>query len=508
MAETKTYDLIVVGAGMAGIIAAARIAEKGINPRTGDRLKIALIEAGPHVYTGKFQHGVGNPIHRKLAPQMLWEEFTFAGKWPWPFGLKVVGGCSVHWGAHAHVPFDVDYENWSAMGIDWNKQTMKESVDDVVEMFNLRPDPEEAWTPGEHLFHDAAVAQGYKVQGVLSPRKNCIYCGFHNEGHACKYDAKANSVWYLPTALANGVELIPDAEVKKVLIEKAGAGGIVKGVIYQRNGETVEARSDKVMVSCGTWGTPLLLAKSGYGPKDELGGALIVENANVGHNLDGDTSSKVSAIFEQPIKEAGRGTNGSICFLVPDENYKDGTGTMRISTADFSYISYPNVTAVNEFSPSFGKAHLDYMKKVTSRYASITVLFNRPPLNVKGRVDLKNGAHIYPGDPYIDRRMQMGKEIAIELLKKMGAAQISKRFPATFKGQGGGHANGSCRAGADRSNSVIDAKFESHDVKGLFVADASSYPRASINAGSFAAIMGAFSARKIVANYFTRGAGG
>ncbi|MBI2817036.1 MAG: GMC family oxidoreductase [Acidobacteria bacterium] len=506
MAEVKNYDLVIVGAGMAGIIAAARIAEKGINPRTGDRLRIALIEAGPHIYTGKFRSGYGDPVHRRLAPQVLWEEFANVPKWPWPFGLKVVGGCSVHWGAHCHVPFDEDYENWCALGNDWTRENMKEAVEDVVEMFNLRADPEEAYTPGEKLFRETAQSMGYKVQPVLSPRKNCIYCGFHNEGHACKYDAKSNSVWYLPIALENGVELIHDAEVKKVIIEKAGAGGVVKGVVYQKNGETNEARAENVMVACGSWGTPVLLAKSGYGPKDELGAALIVENANVGHNLDGDTSSKVSVMFSQPIKEAGRGTNGSICFLVHDGNYKDGTGTLRISTAEMSYINYPHIMAMSEFAPAFGKAHTDFMRRVTTQHGAITVLFNRPPTHIKGRVDLKTGAHIYPGDPYIDKRMQEGKEITIELLKKMGAEKISNRFPATFKGRGGGHTNGTCRAGSDRANSVINQNFESHEVKGLFVVDASSYPRASINSGSFAAIMGAFGARRIVANHFSRGA--
>jgi hypothetical protein len=39
------------------------------------------------------------------------------------------------------------------------------------------------------------------------------------------------------------------------------------------------------------------------------------------------------------------------------------------------------------------------------------------------------------------------------------------------------------------------------------VVDASSYPRASVNSGLFAAIMGAFGARRIVATHFSRGAG-
>jgi flavin-dependent dehydrogenase len=41
--EAKNYDLLIVGAGMAGSILAARIAEKGVHPGTGDRLKVGLL---------------------------------------------------------------------------------------------------------------------------------------------------------------------------------------------------------------------------------------------------------------------------------------------------------------------------------------------------------------------------------------------------------------------------------------------------------------------------------
>jgi succinate dehydrogenase/fumarate reductase flavoprotein subunit len=43
MMQDQNYDLIIVGAGMAGCILAARIAENGINPRNGEPLRIALL---------------------------------------------------------------------------------------------------------------------------------------------------------------------------------------------------------------------------------------------------------------------------------------------------------------------------------------------------------------------------------------------------------------------------------------------------------------------------------
>ena len=42
----KTYDVAIVGAGFSGPILAAKIAEQGVNPRNGNKLRVALVEAG------------------------------------------------------------------------------------------------------------------------------------------------------------------------------------------------------------------------------------------------------------------------------------------------------------------------------------------------------------------------------------------------------------------------------------------------------------------------------
>ncbi|MCZ6484836.1 MAG: GMC family oxidoreductase N-terminal domain-containing protein [Acidobacteria bacterium] len=503
----KEYDLIVVGAGTAGIIAAARIAEAGINPTTGDKLRIGLIDAGAQLFEGERRAGYGHPNRRRLMPQISWEEFEMIDSFSWGFGPKMVGGSSVWWGGHAVLPVDLDYENWSSeMGIDWTRENMKEAVDDVVEMYHFHAAPEEAWSKGDKLFRSAAIDMGYDAKGMPSPRKNCIFCGFIGSGHGCKYDAKGTSLWYLPIAEANGVELIDKAEVEQVIIEKRGAGGFVKGVYYRKDGQIQEARAEKIVMSCGYAGTPVVLAKSGYGPRDELGSKLIVENNNVGRNLDGDTTYRIGVVFDEAIKEAGRGTTGSMYFLDEDPDYQDGSGVLKIWSTDLDKITYPHTAALSEFAPAFGHAHMDFMRTAISRLGTIGVSVNRPPTHIKGRLNLQTGARTYPGDPYIDRRMNEAREIALELAKRIGSQEISPRFPATFRGRGGGHTNGTCRAGSDRRNSVINQNFESHEVEGLFVVDAGSYPRAGIYSGFYAALMGAFGARRIVANNFSRGA--
>jgi len=54
MAESS-YDLAIVGAGLAGGVLAGAISQHGVNPRTGEPLRIALLELGPYFKgTGKF----------------------------------------------------------------------------------------------------------------------------------------------------------------------------------------------------------------------------------------------------------------------------------------------------------------------------------------------------------------------------------------------------------------------------------------------------------------------
>jgi len=503
----KEYDLVIVGAGTAGLIAAARIAEKGVHPVTGDRLRIALVEAGPHLLTGERRAGYGHPNRRKMIPQIVWEEFEMIDGFAWQYGPKIVGGSSAWWGSRCVFPVDRDYENWrSDMGVDWTRENMNEAREDVVGMYHFEAPPDESLSKGDLSFRRVARASGYDAKNMPTARKNCIYCGFIGSGHGCKYDAKGTSLWYLPIAESHGVELIDRAEVERVIIEKRGAGGMVKGVYYEKDGERHEARAKWVIVSCGNWGSPVLLARSGYGPRAELGQRLIVENDNVGKHLDGDTSYRIRLFFDEPIKEAGRGTSGSVYFMDKDPQYPDGTGALKIWSTDLAKVTYPDQAALSEFAPVFGKAHMDFMRDAITRLGTIAVSVNRPPTHIKGKVNLQTGSHTYPGDPYIDKRMQEGREIAYELARKMGGNRISERFPATFRGRGGGHSSGTCRAGSDRRRSVINSHFESHEVEGLFVVDASSLPRACVYSGFYAAFMGAYGARRIVDSHFSRGA--
>ena len=75
----KNYDLIVVGSGMGGFLAAARIAEKGVNPQNGEPLHVALVERGPYL-SGTPRPGYGVPKRRQLFTNIT-SEFHENGRY-------------------------------------------------------------------------------------------------------------------------------------------------------------------------------------------------------------------------------------------------------------------------------------------------------------------------------------------------------------------------------------------------------------------------------------------
>ena len=141
--QQQPYDLIVVGTGTAGIILAARIAQHGVNPRTGEPLRIASIEAGPY-WKGGLRPGYGIASRRRMITNLSGRQYQ------WPTGFaKVVGGSSIHWGNASLFPFDSDYLRWhNETGVDWTKDKLKEAVAEVTQMYNYHQAPDDNCTSG------------------------------------------------------------------------------------------------------------------------------------------------------------------------------------------------------------------------------------------------------------------------------------------------------------------------------------------------------------------------
>jgi choline dehydrogenase-like flavoprotein len=527
---TDPYDVVVVGAGMSGIIVAAKIADQGVHPRTGGKLRVALMERGPYL-KGEPRPGYGHPLRRKMFTNITSEfrenERYRMGIYPeGPDGpntfaimaASIVGGGSLHFMAETRHPHSQDYIAWQQeTGVDWTEANFKSASDEIESNFNIHERPDELLTKFELDLRAAGNQLGLQVSPTTMAKHNCLLSGFCAWAtHMCKYDARRGSfVAYIPVAEKNGVEIIPDAEVQKVNIERGRATGIT----FIQEGTQQVLKAERVIVSCGILGSPVLLMRSGYGSREELGRDLLVENANVGRNIDGRPGPFThNAVFPVPMSDGEYRDGGFHVFMdtTPDKIYE----RLRVHSRGASRppIAEPHQIALDLLAPEFGREHKKFMDQICNlsvpsvhrnellKRGRLTVYIVRPR-QVKGRTNIRGEMFYDARHPSLKPLFAQGGQMAERLLRAMGAKEvIPDRRP--IRGAGGSAWSGSCRAGVNPKDSVVDAYGESHDVENLFVCDASVTPRcASQGYGAPTATVAAFVTDRIVQRHFSAAKG-
>ncbi len=531
----QAYDLAIVGAGQAGCTLAGNIAQKGVNPTTGEPLKIALLDRGPY-FKGKPNPGYGAPERRQMFTNISLE---FRNRYVFRTGLKsggkrkiplkpgeesflqgtaaIFGGGTLHYTAITRVPYPVDFQVWAEeTGADLGYQTLKPFAEQITRDFNIHARPEAMMTRADHLFRDAAQSMGYSPVDATIAKKNCLLSGYCDGPNMCRYDARQGSfVAYLPIAEERGVDMIPDTRVERVLFEKKGAQVQVKGIEYTQNGVLHTLEVPRVLVSCGNYGTPPLLYRSGYGPRELVGNELVVENRNVGRHTDNRPQVPGPiGIFDEPVSD-GEFHHEQAYYVFHDQN-----SDHRYERVGFNIrahrIPYPHQVALAAEGSGFGRQHKEFMRQyadssemtkarreMASQTRSSIELVR--PRTIRGWIN-EWGEQIYSGnDPAIIKHLEQGRELIYEMLKKMGAREVRGmdrplrvRHLATYVG--------SCIVGADPKSSVVDPYFESHDIDGLFVCDGSTVPRtASQGYAGTVATLALFASSRIVERHFKRG---
>jgi choline dehydrogenase-like flavoprotein len=411
----------------------------------------------------------------------------------------------------------VDYDVWvDETGADWSYQNLKPFGEQIHRDFNIHVRSQEFWTRLDYLFRDAAQGMGYQLYDATLAKKNCLWSGYCDGINHCKYDARQGSFFaYLPIAEERGVEMISDATVERIVFEKRGAQARVVGVEYVQDGVQQRLDAPSVIVSCGDYGNPPLLYRSGYGPRELTDGDPVVENRNVGRNTDNRPQFQGPVgIFDEPVSE-GDYRHASAHYIYHDLDPKRHYDRLEIMIRP-NQLPPPDRVAMDSAAPEFGHAHKQYMRDAgnsTTRtrarkeiisHSSSSIHLTRPR-SVRGWINEWGEQFYQAHDPSILKALEQGREVVYELLKKMGAREIlGMDQPIRV-----GHLStfvGSCIVGVDPKNSVVNPYFESHDIEGLFICDGSVVPRAASQgyAGTVATVA-LFAASRIVGRHFTRG---
>jgi choline dehydrogenase-like flavoprotein len=293
--EGEECDVVVVGSGAGGAVAAATLAEAGLD--------VIVLEAGEHYDRDSY------PSDHLEAIAELYRDggLTIAeGRPPIPVPVaKVVGGTTViNSGTCFRAP-DPVLENWKQrFGVSWADDLAADyaEAEDTLRVTQL--DPERMGRNGQ-LAMEGAAAIGASGAPIHRNAGNCVQCSSCPFG--CAIDAKRGMhVSYLPRAVAAGARIRAGVEVERILVEGGRAVGVSgstrAGSGSRRRGFTVRARR-AVIAAGGALGTPELLQRSGLG------------NRQVGRNFHIHPACWVGARYGEEV----RGWEGVMQSFYVDE---------------------------------------------------------------------------------------------------------------------------------------------------------------------------------------------
>jgi len=498
------FDYVIVGAGSAGCVVAARLAEDS-------DVRVAVIEAGPPD---------SEPvIHTPLAFRQLWESRFDWGLWSerepglgerrdlLPRG-RVLGGssslnCMIYMRGNR-----LDYEGWAAMGLPgWG-------FEDVLPYFRRSEDNER----GESYYHGGGGPLTVSVCRSMHPLAGACIDAAGDAGIAASDDHNgptqegagwfqftqrdgrrcSTAVAYLRPALERGnVEVLPDALATEILFENGRAVGVE--VLRNNNLERLHAERE-VIVCAGAYHSPHLLLLSGIGPADELG-ALGIEprvDLPVGRNLHDHPIVVLVWLTDQPSLRTAMTPENVALF----EREGRGPLTSGFSEGGAFIRTRPELDAPDIQFHCGGGASIRENADPPIAHDGFTIFPTLLTPTSRGQVTLRNAlphakpriVHNYYMTEDDTRTIIEGTRVALEIasrpaLRKLRTADwavpesgsdadilafVRHNTRSIF------HPVGTCAMGA-----VVDAQLRVHGVESLRVVDASvmpTVPRGNINA--------------------------
>ena len=228
-------DAVVVGAGAAGCVLAARLSERP--GRT-----VALVEAGPDYGAHAEGRWPADLLDaRRLAFSHSWERHDPDDRSQ--LRARVVGGCSAHNACVALVGPPEDYDAW---GAGWTWRELEPYVQRARQMLGVR-----TFAPRDLSPWHAACAQAGGDATMIHP-----------------VNARGTVRWstafaYLDAARPRAnLEVIADTLADRVLLD----GDRAVGVATSRG----DLRAGLVVLAGGAYGSPAVLLRSGIGPGSGL----------------------------------------------------------------------------------------------------------------------------------------------------------------------------------------------------------------------------------------------
>jgi choline dehydrogenase-like flavoprotein len=447
----KGFDVVVVGSGAGGGVVAGELAQRGRD--------VLLLECGPH---------------RTAADFTRWEAKATHGLW-WPLRLaplpsgevvallagRCVGGTTTINTKVAPRAHERDVAKWhpatgltNDQGEPFAAADLARYYDRVEQVLGVRERRD--WKKSVHTVEPGFHALGTELEPVRSYTDvNCMSCGSCLQG--CSTNAgKSTMNTYIQDALAfSSLELRAEADVDRVLIEDSADGPQATGIEYvDAAGKRHGVRAQVVVVAAGALNTPQLLSRSG------------LTGSPIGRHLGLHPVRLVYGLFDEP--QDAHMVYPITAHCTDFQHDEDGGFVIEATTIQ-DPIGFAT-TLCDERGPLWGPRLVE-AARAYRRWVGLLAMANDD--NNAAVVVGDDGGERFDVDFQANEHERIGAalDFSRKVLEAAGAKQV------LWTGLASTHVQGTCRMGDDPTRSAVDRNGESHDVRRLFVGDASLVPR-------------------------------
>ena len=505
-AEVLETDVVIVGSGCGGGVCAKNLAEAGQRAVVVERgyhwgpeyLPMTENDAGVHL----FDNG-GVEVSDDGSVSIL-------------SGRVWGGGGSVNWSASLQTQGFVRKE-WADHGLPFfTSSQFQSSLDRVCDRMGVSTEHVEH-NINNNMLAGGARKLGYSYKAVpQNSGGNKHYCGYCTLGcGAAEKQGPVNS--FLPDAAKAGAHFVEGFQADKVLFDKINGKKTAVGIQGtwrsrdthggvsgpERITRKVVIKAKRVIISAGTFQSPLLLMRSG------------LKNSQIGRNLHVHPTTLVTATYpdrEQPINpweggiltylvdefqnqdQKGHGAKLEAMTMIPGwvlsfQTWKGGLGFKEMCSK-LPYMSSHLVLVRDRDTghvfpdPVDGRCRIAYTPSAFDKKHAMEGLIGAAKIAyVNGATEIFTCHAGLPtftrSSPSTDAKDDLGLGINDPAFQSWLAELRRRGLNQPETNWASAHLMGTCRMAATPKGGVVDSKGKTWEADALYVADASVFPSAS-----------------------------